>query len=73
MKICENHLKRIQIMAPDMKTSRQKFAEEYKNSILATVEMKLLAMGLKFKSIYESSKKKKQIPAGSALSSELNK
>ncbi len=53
IKSCEIHLKRIQIMVPDMKTSNPKFLDSYKNSILATLEMKLLAMGMKFKTIFE--------------------
>lgn len=49
IKICENHLKRLQIMVPDMRNSNGKFVEEYKASILTTLEMKLLEAGLKFK------------------------
>lgn len=49
IKICENHLKRIQIMEPDMKCSSDKFLQDYKSSIIATLEMKMLAIGIKFK------------------------
>ena len=52
IKVCENHLKRISLMAPDMKTSSRKFLEEYKSSIVATLEMKLLEIGLRFKQIF---------------------
>ena len=41
-------------MNPDMKTSSSKFVEEYKSSIVATLEMKLLEIGLKFKQIYST-------------------
>ena len=37
IKVCETHVKRLALMPPDMKTSNQKFAEEYKNSIVATL------------------------------------
>lgn len=49
IKVCENHVKRLQCLAPDMKTSSEKFLNEYKSSVLATIEMKLLETGLKFK------------------------
>ena len=39
-------------MAPDMKTTNHKFVEEYKSSIVATLEMKLLQIGMKFKEIH---------------------
>ena len=52
MKLLETHLKRISLMAPDMKTNNHRFVEEYKASIVATLEMKLLQIGLKFKEIH---------------------
>ena len=54
MKAFETHLKRISIMAPDMKTSSHNFSEEYKGSIVATLEMKLLQVGFKFKQIHQT-------------------
>lgn len=37
IRACENHLKRLQTMNPDMKTSNHKFLTEYKESIVATL------------------------------------
>ena len=54
MKLLETHLKRISLMAPDMKTTNHKFVEEYKASIVATLEMKMMQIGLKFKEIHRA-------------------
>jgi uncharacterized protein YpuA (DUF1002 family) len=57
VRICENFLKRLREMTPDMKTTKHKFLEEYKISIITTLEMKLLESELKFKKIYDQIKK----------------
>lgn len=44
-------------MQPDMKCSSDKFLKDYKSSIVATLEMKMLAIGIKFKQIYQKSRK----------------
>lgn len=44
-------------MQPDMKCSSDKFLKDYKSSVIATLEMKMLAIGIKFKQIYQRSRK----------------